>query len=73
MEMEPYISKSGKPSGVTGFELGEKSIRVEFGIWKYHYTYASCGAVHVENMKSRALASLGLSTYIAQRKPKHVV
>jgi len=69
--MERYRSNSGKPSGATGFEMGDDFIAVAFGARSYEYTYASCGQVHIEAMKRHARASRGLSTYIAQKDPRY--
>ena len=70
--METYISTSGKPFGAKGFEIGTDYIIVQFDSATYKYTYSSCGSIHVETMKRHAIARIGLSTYIAQNKPKYV-
>jgi hypothetical protein len=68
--MERYISKSGKSSGVIGYEISEKAISVKFSNNViYTYTYASAGKDIVEKMKALGIAQLGLSTFIAQNKP----
>lgn len=67
--MEPYKSLSEKPSGVTGFEIGENSIVVQFQNRTYLYTYESAGIDSIEKMKKYALAKKGLSTYISQNNP----
>ena len=65
-----YSSKSGKSSGVTGYELREDAITVEFNHTEYYvYSYKSAGKRAVEAMKKLALASAGLSTYISREKP----
>ena len=70
--MTAYKSTSGKPSGVTAYEIKATSILVEFrGREKYLYTYSSAGAKAIEEMKVLALNSNGLSTYIAKNKPLH--
>lgn len=69
--MTPYKSRSGKQSGVIAFEIGEDFIRVKFQSNKiYKYTYLTSTAKNVEVMKTLALDSLGLSTYISKFKPK---
>lgn len=54
-------------SAVTGYEIGARSIAVEFqGDRVYEYTYASAGAASVERMKELARAGRGLSTFISR-------
>ncbi|MBE7176352.1 MAG: hypothetical protein INR69_08125 [Mucilaginibacter polytrichastri] len=68
--MKPYVSKSGKRSGVNGFSIHDQEIVVRFVNHDlYTYTYASAGKTTVEKMKKLALASEGLSTFIAQHQP----
>jgi hypothetical protein len=69
--MIPYRSTSGKPSGVTAYRIGADHIVVEFEGATYRYSYASCGKEAVEAMKLRAIASRGLSTYIARNDPPY--
>ena len=69
--MTPYVSTSGKRSGVTAFEIGETFIDVMFHKNVYRYSYKSCDPFMVEKMKELALASKGLSTFIAQEKPAY--
>jgi hypothetical protein len=73
--MIPYSSVSkltGKRSGVVGYEPGEEYILVEFvGRKIYLYTYASCGAKHVENMKKKGDAQSHLCRYINQEDPPY--
>lgn len=70
--MVQYNSNSGKESGVTAYQLSAKAIFVRFRDGAvYKYSYQSCGKIHVDAMKICALASLGLSTYIAQHQPKY--
>lgn len=71
--MTNYISKSGKQSGVIAYSIDQNSITVVFKEHTYKYTVASAGIAHIENMKRCAIASQGLSTYIAQNKPKYEV
>ncbi|MXV14794.1 hypothetical protein [Hufsiella ginkgonis] len=71
--MTPYKSKSGKPSGVTAYETGGNFIKVEFNHAQvYTYSYRSAGRQMVEEMKTRALAGQGLSTFISQNDPGYV-
>ena len=64
--MESYKNSSGN-SGVSAFEIQEKSILVEFNHDRiYRYNYSSAGKEHVENMKKLAQEGKGLSTYISQ-------
>lgn len=70
--MEAYRSNSGKRSGVIGFEIGEDFILVKFrGSPTYKYSNTYTGTERVERMKELALNQKGLSTYIAQRKPRY--
>lgn len=62
--MQQYRNLSGN-SGVLAFETTVDSITIEFrsgGI--YLYNYVRPGQVHVEQMKSLAVAGKGLNTYI---------
>ncbi len=69
--METYVSRSGKKSGVTGYELGDTHIAVQFvkGT-RYKYSYDSAGEDVIEHMKKLAINQEGLSTYIAQNEPR---
>ena len=67
----PYKSKSGKISGITGYEIGDDFIIVYFGRVKYKYSSKSCGVSTIETMKSKAINSVGLSTFISQNKPSY--
>lgn len=70
--MKTYKSRSGKPSGVKGYEAGKDYIRVRFaGGQVYTYSHRSCGHRHVSNMIALAVAQQGLSTYIAQHSPAY--
>lgn len=70
--MQAYVSKSGKPHGVTGYRLEADAIVIRFRNRRcYRYTHASCGATHVATMQRLALAGAGLSTYIAQHDPPY--
>lgn len=70
--MTPYSSTSGKRSGVAAYEIGDDFIIVRFHkTGEYKYSYSSCGRPSVEQMKALALASNGLSTFIAQHKPAY--
>jgi len=67
--MTPYKSLSGKKSGVIAYEMGDDFIKVQFDNFKkYKYTSLQNGRSVIQEMKSLALASEGLSTYIAQNK-----
>ncbi len=62
--MEHYKNLSGN-SGITAFEIGPKSITLEFadgGV--YLYTYRSAGRERIEKMKELAMDGRGLNTYI---------
>lgn len=70
--MHSYVSKSGKPYGVTGYELENDAIVVRFRNRRcYRYTRTSCGAAQVATMQRLALAGAGLSTYIARHDPPY--
>lgn len=69
--MQPYKSKSNKPSGVIGFEIKEDGIIIKFESASYLYTYSSAGKNTIEEMKSLALSSQGLSTFISQNNPPY--
>jgi hypothetical protein len=69
--MTPYSSASGKRSGVSAYEIGDTFIIVQFYTAQYKYSYSSCGQSATETMKRLALASNGLSTFIAQNKPNY--
>jgi hypothetical protein len=70
--MKTYKSRSGKTSGVTGYEVGEDYIRVRFaGGQVYTYSHRSCGRTHVGNMIALAEAQKGLSTYISRHSPAY--
>lgn len=68
--MTPYISKSGKKSGVTAYAVGPDFIAVQFEDSKqYKYSHRTAGKQIVDVMKGLALASEGLSTFIAKNNP----
>jgi hypothetical protein len=68
--MKTYKSKSGKKSGVIGYEIGNDFIKVKFSNrTQYLYSYLSAGISAVEIMKKLAVYSEGLSTFISQNKP----
>jgi hypothetical protein len=68
--MAPYKSKSGKDSGVIAYEIGDDYIIVEFKTGDiYTYSYSSAGEDVIKEMKRRALANKGLSTFISQEDP----
>ena len=68
--MESYVSKSGKPSGIIAYEMGDDYIEVQFKTNPpYKYTNDSAGKEMVAKMKQLALDQQGLSAYIAKHKP----
>lgn len=69
--MTPYTSTSGKKSGVLAYEIGKDFILVQFQAATYKYSYKSCGQSATDTMKRLALASKGLSTFIAQNDPDY--
>jgi hypothetical protein len=70
--MTPYSSRSGKKTGVSAYDIGKDFIIVQFNRSDlYKYSYQSCGRKATEAMKSLALASKGLSTFISQNQPKY--
>jgi hypothetical protein len=70
--MTPYVSKSGKESGIEAYQLGDDFIRVKFKHRSkpYKYSYRSAGKMAVEAMRSLAIDQKGLSTYIAKNNPE---
>lgn len=61
-----YANLSGD-SGVQWFEIGPTWIRVKFHDGEpYLYDHGTPGRRHVEEMKRRARAGHGLSTYISR-------
>ena len=71
-KMKPYKSKSGKNSGVTGYQAGKDYIIVQFKSGEvYKYTNASAGIEMIEKMKKLAAANVGLSTFISQFNPAY--
>lgn len=66
--MTPYSSTSGKKSGVTAYEIGKDYITVKFDRNQYTYTESLNGKAVIEKMKSLAIASSGLSTYISRNR-----
>jgi hypothetical protein len=71
--MNSYYNVSpstGKASGVKGYEYGSDFITLYFTSGAvYSYSYASCGANHVDTMKNLADAQNGLNTYVTKYKP----
>ncbi len=64
--VQPYHNRSGK-SGVTGYELRDRSIVVWFGNGRgYEYDAAQPGPEQVSRMQELALAGRGLATYISR-------
>lgn len=66
--MTPYSSTSGKKSGVTAYEINVDSITVEFSGRRYTYPVSLNGKSTIDHMKSLALASNGLSSFIARNR-----
>ena len=67
--MTSYTSTSGKSSGVTAYEIGDNYIKVKFGSYKtYNYPYSLNDESTIDTMKELALASRGLSSFIARHK-----
>ena len=67
--MTPYSSTGPHESGVNGYEIGEGYIRVRFtNAAVYTYSVSLNGHATINRMISLALASRGLSTFIAQNK-----
>lgn len=55
----------GNDSGVTGFEIHQERIIVEFETGAiYEYTYGSAGSSNIEHMKQLAMAGQGLNGFI---------
>jgi hypothetical protein len=70
--MQPYKSKSGKDSGVAGYQAGKDYIIVEFKTGElYKYTYFSAGSKVIKTMKELALANRGLSSFISREQPSY--
>jgi len=64
--MQPYKNAAGN-SGVTGYEIGNDFIIVEFQDGStYLYDYQSTGQANIEQMKILALTGVGLTTFINQ-------
>ena len=63
--MQRYADRSGK-SGVSGYEILDNGIVLEFKADKrrYLYSYKNPGKKHVEEMKRLASEGKGLTTYV---------
>jgi len=70
--MERYKNLGGD-SDVSAYELGDTFIRVKFKSTPrvYVYTYILPGQLHVEKMKSLAVAGHGLQAYINHYKMRY--
>lgn len=69
--MDSYHNLNGK-SGVRAYEIGDTFIKVQFYTGKiYTYTYSSAGSSNIETMKTLALNSQGLNTFINSAKPNY--
>jgi len=66
--MTPYFSTSGKKSGVKAFEIGTDFIIVQFDKKQYTYPESLNRKSLIDEMKSLALNSKGLSTFISQNR-----
>ena len=66
--MTPYSSTSCKKSGVTAYEIGKDYITVQFDRNQYTYPESMNGKSIIDKMKSLAIASSGLSTFISQNR-----
>lgn len=66
--MTPYFSTSGKISGVKAYEIGDDFIIVRFDGGQYTYPVSLNGEHIIDKMKSLALSSCGLSTFISRHK-----
>jgi hypothetical protein len=68
--MTPYKDLKGN-SGVVAYEIGDRSIIVEFRHHdRYVYDYSRPGHDHVETMKKLAREGRDLSTYISKNVRK---
>ncbi|MDR5854220.1 hypothetical protein P9239_12940 [Caballeronia sp. LZ062] len=66
--MQTYRNVAGN-SGVSAFEILRDGIRVRFADGRtYLYNYRQSGRAHVEQIKQRARAGRGLSSYISQTR-----
>lgn len=64
--MERYANRGGD-SGVTGYELSQGQITVQFKDGdKYLYNSQNPGAVAVSEMQRLAVAGVGLNSYISR-------
>lgn len=64
--MERYKNLGGN-SGVTAYEIGDDSMKVQFGDGAiYLYDYQSAGRSNIENMKELAIAGKGLNSFISR-------
>lgn len=70
MNMRKYENLSGD-SGVTGYQIYESAVAVEFGDRTYLYSYQNAGTDNVERMKLLARRGRGLATFINQHVPPH--
>lgn len=70
MKPEPYLNLQGD-SGVTRYAIGADYVAVQFrDPAVYIYDENRPGRMHVENMKTLALAGRGLGTYISRHVRK---
>jgi len=69
--VKPYKSRSGKESGVIGYETGRDFIKVQFTNKEvYTYSYRSENKPVIEKMKVLADNQMGLATFISKHAPR---
>lgn len=62
--MEKYGNNNGD-SGISGFEIGNNFIHVEFSTGSiYEYTYSSAGENNIKTMINLARSGSGLNSFI---------
>jgi hypothetical protein len=67
-----YKSRSGKESGVIGYNTGDDFITVQFKNGAvYTYSYKSENKYVVEKMKALATGQMGLATFISTHQPRY--
>jgi hypothetical protein len=66
--METYRNLGGD-SGISGYEIGEDYIIVQFSSGQYKYTYSTAGSDFIETMKKLAQQGEGLNEFISKNKP----
>jgi len=72
LNMERYKGKLNHPTGVSGYEIGDQYIILEFEDKdQYMYNYTHPGKEHVEKMKRLAQIGSGLNTYVSKHVGKN--